>query len=1347
MSRFSPFPLLQKLPLLACTALLSAASMTTGLSGTLTITLPFPTPTPPSGGIIFVGPTPTPAPTPGPTPAPPDPGFGPHVKVVNNLLVNSEDFISFRLNDPTAIPGTESTYYIVHDDVFLNGVIDIDAGPDFGIGSYKIAHYGDSFSGTPKYGYVLGQYDYGIDSSTPGDLSLVVSAANALYWNGSSSASAPAYGAGGDGSWSAVNTNWAPTEGGQTVVWDSAKAAIFAGTAGTVSVIDHLTSTGIRFLTDGYTIEDGGGSISSTGDFNLFAAEEVQGTISADLFVDPSGSLVKYGAGDVTLSGTNTINTASVLAGGLYFGSDDSAPTGNLSLFYGTTIGVRGSGPLSIAATTSFGGNNIIDAREGAISFQGETFFSAAVSPLLVILGSSVDFSGRIYGSFNEEIVALSLQTDGAYTPTVTFSGSRDTMSYGIIEVGPQVTLKIAKDPGAVGIDGPVYVQDGGKLLVTYGASSPVTPISPDSYIALASGGSLVFDNALSPSTDSYDQHLSGLYGEGLVDSIGEDVNLHVHSGFFEGQITGNVNLFVPDDSPLYLSGANSYSGYTDIRGAIFADNLSALGTGTTYLRGEGTLVLYSPLQISRLRLDGGAIVMQLDSSTASQLNVTGGVSLITDEPFYLGLVLGQDFAPGRKYDLITAASFDPEFLDVLQSEPINNLIPTFFLENNILSVVYNFTPAPSHPQYYSGSHLINVGPYAVPTWGNFLVEGTVVAGSPNQSTTINGLAFDQDSLLFIFNTLTVTSGNFDARGDATITGGILATPGDFTKVGNGFLTIGSTINAEGNIIVQAGGLGIFGTANTPQLIVRQGAFLGGTGVINGDLLNQGTLNPGASPGTLTVNGDFDQESSGTFVLEVASPSVFDQLIVSGTASLAGTLDVQNYEGNTLSYGQQIPFLYADSIEGDFDQIVMPDPSIFRGRFLNEDGEGILLVAPTSYTLVAKTQNQANVAAALDGFIPATSGDRQEVSIALDVMTADQYPAAFDQISPAFYESLADITLEQNNAQNQMLAQRFSSVRLGARGFQSMGVAQNPIVNDKDGKSVLDAKSTKDIITPTEDNKWGLWVMGNGLFANAPSVNQMPSYKFQSGGFLGGVDYAWSEHFATGVFAGYQGLYAKYNGGAKNTINSTNFGTYATFQHSGFTADAIVSGAYNNYSTRRPIEFSTVDRTATANPDGGQVNAYLGLGYDWQVGNFTFGPILSAQYTYVGIGSFTENNAGSLDLKVDQQNAHSIRTSLGGRIAYTWKLTEHITLIPEGRMLWQHEYLNGPRTIGASLDGGAGSSFDYLTAAPGRDAVYAGAGVTAQFGPNWNANLFYNADFGRQDYISHMVSGGLTWEF
>lgn len=196
--------------------------------------------------------------------------------------------------------------------------------------------------------------------------------------------------------------------------------------------------------------------------------------------------------------------------------------------------------------------------------------------------------------------------------------------------------------------------------------------------------------------------------------------------------------------------------------------------------------------------------------------------------------------------------------------------------------------------------------------------------------------------------------------------------------------------------------------------------------------------------------------------------------------------------------------------------------------------------------------------------------------------------------------------------------------------------------------------------------------MGNGMFGRVTNVSQVPNYHFDSGGFLVGADYRWSENFATGVYTGYQYTWADAASSGNTQINSALFGGYATYDNDGFYADAVFGGGYNGYRVGRSIEFSTVDRTARSTPNGGQLNAAVNLGYDWEIGNFTLGPILGGQYTYAGIGAFIEDGADSLDLRVGQQNINSLRTTLGGRVAYTWNVTENIAIIPEARMFWQH---------------------------------------------------------------------------
>ena len=635
-----------------------------------------------------------------------------------------------------------------------------------------------------------------------------------------------------------------------------------------------------------------------------------------------------------------------------------------------------------------------------------------------------------------------------------------------------------------------------------------------------------------------------------------------------------------------------------------------------------------------------------------------------------------------------------------------------------------------------------------LPSTANFHVtQSTQTIGVSNTIYLLNfsnsaSLAIDPDGQLI------VGSGSLNVQtGTSVVSGGTLATPGNFSKTGAGELDLLGNTSVNGVATIVDGLLSVNAQLNANSVVVDPNATLGGAGlIVASKVVVNGNLSPGNSPGTLAIAGNLVLAGANSTLIEIASPTNFDRIAVSGSANLGGTLNVVEFGGYELAYGQRYAILTAGGgITGEFDEITAPET--FRGRFLNQGTTGTLLIAPDSYTRVAVTPNQRQVAKALDSFIPATSGDRETVSIALDSLTAEQYPSAFDQITPGFYESLANIAIEQTYNQAQLLTQRMGSVRLGATGFQAIGMSQ-PIKYDKDGKSVADAKTASPIVESAVSTNWNSWVIANGEFSISRGLAGVPNYNNNAGGFLVGADYRLSENFAAGLFAGYEYSYAKYNGGSSTQGNSALFGLYGSYTHEdGYYADAVVSGGYTGFQTRRSIEFGAMDRTARANPNSGQFSAAFNLGKDFEIGKFTLGPIIGAQYTYAGIGGFTETGAESLDLALGQQNANSLRTNLGARLAYNWEVGAKVTLIPELRGFWMHEFLNNPRNISSSLDGGNGSSFDYETSAPYRNSVFGGAGISAKFADRWTASVFYNVNFGAESYTNNIISTSLNFAF
>ena len=940
---------------------------------------------------------------------------------------------------------------------------------------------------------------------------------------------------------------------------------------------------------------------------------------------------------------------------------------------------------------------------------------STSHSSNLVLGGGTLEYTGSLNGTTDRNFSLINGTTSSICvtnsTVALTLSGVADMTSGSLIKVGAGTLVLLGNNT----YTGSTII-NGGTLQVGNGGTS----------------GALGTGNWINNSNLAFNRS--------------DDLRL-------DKAISGTGSLTKLGTNMLTLGGNNTHSGGTIVNAGILSvAKFNALGTGDLTLN-NGNLRLYSAQEMAGNVQIGGNFVWNNgaisyfdtgESPGAQDLkalvagNFTNGGAGGT---FEFSKVEALDAGVYTLVSFNGTTNFTQDQFQALAG-PGTTLHGTFEVLSK--SIIYNLTGATSG----GGIHIENNGGPNTPVVADYFTDGQAMY-TVDPENKVRTLRFQSNGTLDIEDggKLLLTKGDITVNdGSSEVRGGLLVAMGNLTKKGEGELDISTDVIVAGTTNVNEGLISINGRMIAGEVVVNPLGTLGGAGLIVGNVRSAGVVSPGNSPGTLAILGNSVLESSNSLNIEIASTSNFDRIVVSGQMTVAGTLNAIPYGGMNLAYGQRYAIIEAGSISGAFDSIVVPNN--LRGRFLNLGTIGLLVFAPDSFDkLEDLTENQKNVAEALNDFLKSSEKDKQAVCTALDLQTIDQYPASFDQISMGFYESLVNIVIEQSFNQTQLLNQRISSVRLGAVGFQAIGGITQPLMHDKDGKSAAAAKTGSPIVESATETNWNAWALGTGMFSRTTNLGNLQNYNNDAGGFLVGSDYRWSKHFVTGLYAGYDYSYAEYSGGGSAKGNSFNFGTYASYAKDGYYADAIVGGGYTGFQTKRSIQFSTIDRTALADPNSAQFTAGLNLGKDFQIRKFTFGPIAGAQFTAVNIGSFTETGAESLDLALAQENANSLRSTLGGRVAYTWNLNKKITLIPELRMFWQHEFLNDPRTMSASLDGGNGASFDYQTTDPYRDSVFAGVGATAQFGENLSGSIFYNINFGSLTYQNNTISAGLNLSF
>jgi hypothetical protein len=106
------------------------------------------------------------------------------------------------------------------------------------------------------------------------------------------------------------------------------------------------------------------------------------------------------------------------------------------------------------------------------------------------------------------------------------------------------------------------------------------------------------------------------------------------------------------------------------------------------------------------------------------------------------------------------------------------------------------------------------------------------------------------------------------------------------------------------------------GTVFAPVVTIGTQGELNGAGDIVGNVLNNGLVSPGSSPGTLDVSGNFAQNAGGVLKMEIASTSSFDQLNIGGALMAGGTLDIDLLSFSPAAGNSFDLFDFASSLSG-----------------------------------------------------------------------------------------------------------------------------------------------------------------------------------------------------------------------------------------------------------------------------------------------------------------------------------------------------------------------------------------------------------------------------------------------
>jgi hypothetical protein len=304
----------------------------------------------------------------------------------------------------------------------------------------------------------------------------------------------------------------------------------------------------------------------------------------------------------------------------------------------------------------------------------------------------------------------------------------------------------------------------------------------------------------------------------------------------------------------------------------------------TTTLRLNGN----DPVNLPLFNLNGGTLD-SLRPVTVHVMNVTGGR---IQNDFTLTVAPGGSFAKttGGTLSVTNSGTFGPSADLILNADAA--------LDGGSICIADDGDGHADLPNLQiNGDFTIGAG--AEPVW-----SGCAGTGRPIH---VNGPG----------GTLTKTG-----AGTATSQGGVEVAGGTVTiGAGQTFVFNNSYHQTSGITDIAAGGVLAAGGLFQGSLTVTGGVF-GGGGQVTGSLTNtSGTVAPGASPGTLTITGNYTQGAGATLEIDVDNAvqgTGYDHVSVGGSATLDGTVTVVQGAGFDPLETDVFQFLTSASRTGTF---------------------------------------------------------------------------------------------------------------------------------------------------------------------------------------------------------------------------------------------------------------------------------------------------------------------------------------------------------------------------------------------------------------------------------------------
>ncbi|OOL18311.1 hypothetical protein AL01_05790 [Bombella intestini] len=1312
--------------------------------------------------------------------------------VNGNLNLADGSHQVFRLGQADTAGGAYNDFVDVKGNLALGGTLSIqptEGGPNVNnsslmTGLYRLYSYGGVLSGTQQHIEVASQTPtegLALQTSIDHQVNLAVRTDGFNYWDGDNSSHRAANGTGndrvdgGNGVWSAANSqgtpNWATADGITNAQWQAGNMAIFAASAGTVTVDDKKGEAPVSFSGAQFANNDGkqylvtgdnlyastGKTVIRVGD-GTSAGKDITAEIASVIdgsHVDGGTGLDKTDLGTLLLTSDNQFaKPTQIEAGTLQLGNGGTTGSlGQQDIVNNGVLAVDHSNDVTLGQAIS-GSGSVVQKGSGTTTLAGENSYSGDTN----VQNGRLNLTGSLAGNLNND--ATTTIDGGKVAGTTTNRGTLTTQKATLASVVNQsgtasltdstvshVTNAEGASLNATGGTLADVANQGGTASLTGSTIGQVTNQGGTASLTSSTIDQVTNQSGTTSLTDSTVGHVANAEG-GSLNATGGTLASVANSGSMtlgkDSHVTGDVSN---DKGDLTLDGSQ-ISQTLKAQGGQF--NVTSNGAEIGSLAGAGNGIVNGTLNLTDakdsyagslsgtggLTLSGGHETLTNQSHLGGPVAVDNGTLALTGPTAHLTADSGVKIGAGEAGELTLSGgaavqSHAPIVFAKAETAPANGFNAKLnVLDGSMLSAGdANGRPGLAAEEGSKAQLTLDGG-----TLQN--QKGADLTSTVDTSIGSTGAVFDvQDqNHMTLGSAVHLTSDGNTGSHALTKTG-----TGTFTFAGDGSGFSGPTDIQSGLMVVE-------GNMAQSTMTVQHGGALAGNGHVGGVLVANGaTLGAGneKNEGGLHINGDLtmakgsvlfvrgDNEATGQ---KLTGPNGFtyselksDRILVSGKADIqGGTLDLQVKNPAELHYGQAYHVLSANGgVNGRYDDLktnIGQDYAYLAPRLVyqGDDVDVMLRRSLNGYDSVGRTRNEVTAGQGLNRI-----AENTELAQAMTVLTKDQARHALDNLSGELHASIRTGLI-----QDSFYIRNAALNRLAAADCDY----------GRNGQSFFDLKTHKKNGTCYSDHAimWGQAYGGMGF--NSGDGNAALTHH-NTAGFVIGADAPINHsNWRVGGLLSYGHSQFDVQRGRSSSANSNNIsiGAYAGTHWGRLNLRFGAIYSWNVINTHRHVAVGDYGGRLSSGYLGGTAQGFGELGYKFRGERSMFEPFMNVAYVNMQMNSYREhgNEAALRSHGTDQ----GVTFSTFGFRAATQMDVGKAVLMPHIMGGYRHGFgrMRSGLHEGFSV-GSGGSSMDVAGVLLSSNAAVVEAGVAAKVTDRINVDLSYIGQYG-----THSTESGAT---